>query len=235
MTDTTLELVASAEVLASLLSADGGVSFPSREDCLRAREAIAAWNRRAPDGAEPVPVAPSKFEREIHEAIVSRLISLTVGSCSCHTMSPDLKYHTHSCRYRIAAEALELVRPLFASPAGMGVTEEQVERVVSVVEQHICVIWARPGARAEFAAEIAAALHPTSETTEVGNGWQPIETALRDGPAFLVWCPERHNIYLVISPSSSEPLQHFGPGNHDLTEVATHWMPLPTPPEARHG
>lgn len=98
-------------------------AFPMDDKQADAYAAVAA-KVALPDGAEPVPVAPSNFEREIHEAIVSRLISLTVGSCSCHTMSPDLKYHTQSCRYRIAAEALELVRPIFASPTGMGVTEE---------------------------------------------------------------------------------------------------------------
>lgn len=63
------------------------------------------------------------------------------------------------------------------------------------------------------------------------EGWQPIET-LGDagGTAFLVWCPDRQNIYEVISPGSGEPLQHFGGRDGDLTERATHWRPLPAPP-----
>jgi hypothetical protein len=48
--------------------------------------------------------------------IINRLVSLTVGTCSCETKSPELKYHTENCRYRVASEALELASALYTSP-----------------------------------------------------------------------------------------------------------------------
>ena len=67
------------------------------------------------------PVLPDTregFERELHDGIVNRLVSLTVGTCSCDTKSPELKYHSEACRYRIASEALELARPFYAPATG---------------------------------------------------------------------------------------------------------------------
>lgn len=57
------------------------------------------------------------------------------------------------------------------------------------------------------------------------SGWRDIVSAPRSGPAFLVWCPERRNVYLVIHHNKC--LQHFAPGGDPLRERATHWMPLP--------
>lgn len=68
-------------------------------------------------------------------------------------------------------------------------------------------------------------------------GWQPIETAPFTSRAILVWCPERHNTYVVTwwGGSSSEEMpcwRHFG-GHSDLHEEPSHWMPLPKPPETQ--
>lgn len=65
-------------------------------------------------------------------------------------------------------------------------------------------------------------------TTPDANGWMPIETAPKDGPAFIVWCPERFNIYCVINYRGV--MEHFGPGADPLRETPTHWQPLPKPP-----
>lgn len=61
-----------------------------------------------------------------------------------------------------------------------------------------------------------------------GDGWQDISTAPTKGPAFLVWCPDRHNTYLVIPYNGR--LEHFGPGGDPLRETPTHWRPLPAAP-----
>lgn len=67
------------------------------------------------------------------------------------------------------------------------------------------------------------------------EGWQDISTAPRDGPAYLVWCPERRNIYLVLpdGPASIEggwTWAHFGGGARMLEQKPTRWRLLPTPP-----
>jgi hypothetical protein len=67
------------------------------------------------------------------------------------------------------------------------------------------------------------------------DGWQPIETAPRDGGAFMVWWPHWFHFPLTAyfkdfrlrlsdSTQPAEPWEmgtDFGP---------THWMPLPQPP-----
>lgn len=77
-------------------------------------------------------------------------------------------------------------------------------------------------------------------------GWQPIETAPRDGTPFLAWCDawqgeingiEYRKFAAVISgkPGSSDRDGNkvWWPGDGDAYAVwvrATHWQPLPTPP-----
>ena len=39
----------------------------------------------------------------------SKLLSLTTGSCTCQTKSPDIQYHEPTCYYRLAMEALNLI------------------------------------------------------------------------------------------------------------------------------
>lgn len=46
------------------------------------------------------------------EAIEKQLISLSVGTCSCHTKAPNPHFHDVGCHYRIAIEALENVESL---------------------------------------------------------------------------------------------------------------------------
>lgn len=115
------------------------------------------------------------------------------------------------------------------------------EYVLAPVEQFRGeVLWAlRQGARIgatpdELAKTIldcpALASRPSIGEPVPGAGeWQPIETAPKSGPAFLVWCPERFNIYLVGSDHDGDYWQVFG-GRRLETERPTHWQPLPAPP-----
>ncbi len=67
-------------------------------------------------------------------------------------------------------------------------------------------------------------------------GWRPIATAPKvRGKAFLVWCQERRNTYVVTcEPEGESPTgwRHFGGSNGELLEDPTHWQPLPAAPEA---
>lgn len=78
-------------------------------------------------------------------------------------------------------------------------------------------------------------------------GWRPIETAPKDGTPILcaltwrtapdesagthvlLWRPERPGWYLAAI--SSIQLDHCGVDEDDAAD-ATHWMPLPEPPNA---
>lgn len=70
--------------------------------------------------------------------------------------------------------------------------------------------------------------------------WRPIETAILNTEARLVWCPEQRNIHLAYwGPYyfgyNSDPVDGwmiFGGHNVSLTENPTHWQPLPEPPDA---
>lgn len=53
------------------------------------------------------------FELSIYEGVRDRLARLTAGTCSCNTKSPELRYHSERCHYRVAREALDL---LLAAP-----------------------------------------------------------------------------------------------------------------------
>lgn len=87
-----------------------------------------------------------------------------------------------------------------------------------------------------------------AEGFEIVRGWQPIETAPRDGTEFLAclsnrWAvilsevigADRYAWYRCAGVSVPVVRTHFG-----LTDfsgpIATHWMPLPTPPKGEdHG
>ncbi|PJL51460.1 hypothetical protein B9Y74_05545 [Stenotrophomonas maltophilia] len=62
--------------------------------------------------------------------------------------------------------------------------------------------------------------------------WQPIESAPKTTRSILVWCPERQNQYMVYwDRLGAGEWRNFG-GCTVLTEVPTHWQPLPAAPEA---
>ncbi len=62
---------------------------------------------------------------------------------------------------------------------------------------------------------------------EAGMGWQPIETAPKDGHNILAWCPNNQCHYTVASRGKG--FQFFGSWL-ECTHNLTHWQPLPDPP-----
>jgi hypothetical protein len=63
--------------------------------------------------------------------------------------------------------------------------------------------------------------------------WQPIETAPKDGTAFLGYNAGRERIYLIESVHveyDSKTTWQDRAGYYNIT--LTHWMPLPPPPVA---
>ena len=63
--------------------------------------------------------------------------------------------------------------------------------------------------------------------------WQPIETAPKDRRSRLVWVPGNQCIYCVSWGDHDErPGWYvFGGGWRSMVQEATHWMPLPEPPQ----
>lgn len=62
-------------------------------------------------------------------------------------------------------------------------------------------------------------------------GWQPIETAPKDGTTVLTWTKgltEDEGAIMPMRWSSTRGWCEYW-GNHDL--FPTHWMPLPEPPQ----
>lgn len=77
----------------------------------------------------------------------------------------------------------------------------------------------------------AGVIDPETNDRATSADWQDISTAPISGPAFLVWCPVRHNTYLVIRHNGG--LEHFGPGGDPLREKATLWCAIPASPGER--
>ncbi len=71
---------------------------------------------------------------------------------------------------------------------------------------------------------ILAALRTAGLVIE--QGWQPIETAPRDGREVLLWV---HGIYVIGWYHRGE--WRHGPKGYAVSP--THWRPLPTPPECQ--
>lgn len=64
------------------------------------------------------------------------------------------------------------------------------------------------------------------------GGWQPIETAPRDGVTFDIWVPCEDGGYRITDVQfSAHGLLIKGGGPAELPRWPTHWMPLPPAPE----
>lgn len=64
-------------------------------------------------------------------------------------------------------------------------------------------------------------------------GWQPIETAPRDGVKFDAWVPDAFGGHRMVNLSfnrKGQLRQHGLITPAELPRWPTHWMPLPTPP-----
>lgn len=65
------------------------------------------------------------------------------------------------------------------------------------------------------------------------DGWQPIETAPKDGSKFDAWVPDAFGGYRVTDLSFNDRRQLRRHGlltAVDLPRWPTHWMPLPSRP-----
>ena len=61
-------------------------------------------------------------------------------------------------------------------------------------------------------------------------GWQPIETSPKGGVQFLQYSPRRG---VRVNYWSASPIGERWCLNHTVfTDMPTHWMPLPSPPES---
>lgn len=108
------------------------------------------------------------------------------------------------------------------------------------------IIYARTGiSKEQFPeqfAEIRKACEDWADESEKGApGWQPIETAPKDGIAILVHIPgDRRPVqeaWWALSYEGgpgywSTPFGPNGRGYIILADSPTHWMPLPPPPES---
>ena len=77
-----------------------------------------------------------------------------------------------------------------------------------------------------------ARLLSAARTQSQGEGWEPIETAPRDGAKVLVWgATIGDQIASAKDAPRHEP--HEWPCGWDFPTGATHWMPLPAPPASQ--
>lgn len=82
--------------------------------------------------------------------------------------------------------------------------------------------------RALLAAVEGGALTPRDERAVTDNGWQPIETAPRDGAIILVGFSKSETLAIAYWEDGfwfddADDCAYIGSG-------PTHWMPLPAPP-----
>lgn len=82
------------------------------------------------------------------------------------------------------------------------------------------------------------ALNAAAETL-VRAGWQPIETAPKDGTRILLWCVHQNAQYAKDARAEGWEAAVIGEWTthnrggwvwHGLAGKHTHWMPLPDPP-----
>lgn len=69
----------------------------------------------------------------------------------------------------------------------------------------------------------------------LGGGWQPIETAPKDGTEILVFSPERpagKESTVVFWKNSKWAFFEMEGAQLNILDKLTHWMPLPLPPGA---
>jgi|688.fasta_scaffold36485_15 hypothetical protein len=77
----------------------------------------------------------------------------------------------------------------------------------------------------------------TDARCEPPEGWQPIETAPRDGTAVMIYAPASDPAkWAVDLPAVVCTAAYHEDAGWCVCTVreVTHWMPLPAAPEARH-
>jgi hypothetical protein len=87
--------------------------------------------------------------------------------------------------------------------------------------------------------ESEAATHPCCQEKAVDDsGWLPIESAPRDGTEILVWTPDKSPadgamVAFFVARSDGSATWTLGKRGDfwlNITQVLTHWQPLPLPP-----
>lgn len=63
-------------------------------------------------------------------------------------------------------------------------------------------------------------------------GWQPIETAPKDGTEIDVWCVD-HRVANAWWCNADNKWRTYGDDRITWTHQPTHWMPLPEAPNAK--
>lgn len=89
----------------------------------------------------------------------------------------------------------------------------------------------------DYASAKAATNLETALAQPANNGWQPIETAPKDGTPFDVWVKSTKNTTYGVRMAEV----YFSNGvicgrrfpDASFGEYASHWMPLPTSPEVK--
>lgn len=74
-------------------------------------------------------------------------------------------------------------------------------------------------------------LKQTVDTYKATHGWQPIETAPRDGAVFLAFVPHSQVGFAFTACWNTRNRLLCMMSGDDYTAEATHWMPLPEFPE----
>ena len=110
----------------------------------------------------------------------------------------------------------------------MTLTDEDRALIESVtgtrIDEHVKVLMCT--------VEDLAALLSAARTQSQGEGWEPIETAPRDGAKVLVWgATIGDQIASAKDAPRHEP--HEWACGWDFPTGATHWMPLPAPPASQ--
>jgi len=111
---------------------------------------------------------------------------------------------------------------------------DTIRDALEIIEKH-----SEPGTMAYIQARRALALLPQSPE---GMGWQPIETAPKDGTPILIldmngesieiteWCTHKWTDYEHVEGELYRKVETESTYWNGNGHRATHWMPLPPPP-----
>lgn len=130
---------------------------------------------------------------------------------------------------------VRLVNALADTGISDGFFDGSYENLVVIYESAIDYQKLRGGFRQACIDEAMIAAAPTPPITEA-QGWQPIETAPKDGRAFLINCPDVES-EMTIATYEKGILVSIFDGKPYLSHVTkpTHWMPLPAAPTYKGG
>ena len=115
-------------------------------------------------------------------------------------------------------------------------SDELIERFTAILGEEFAFTLDLRHVAQKLVAVLDEAAKPAPGGPKTREGWQPIETAPKDGRDFLVWNREnrvrkarwyeRSSSDLGVSLYEGDGVNSFKGGIQP-----THWMPLPAPPE----